>query len=162
MAQTAEGAIKVAAGRIGLSVSEYVARQSAGLKRCTKCGGWRPRSAFQKDSTRYDGLTAACGDCRRQINRKRYEPVPEGDRATPGPARVERRDGDTLQARARINADVRQGLRPNPNDLHCALCGHKGNDRRHEYHHHMGYGRDHHYDVLPLCARCHHEEHADG
>lgn len=73
--------------------------------------------------------------------------------------RGERRDGDVKQARARINRDVELGNRPAADDLHCAMCGHKGPDKIHEYHHISGYGADHHYDVIPLCSTCHHAEH---
>jgi hypothetical protein len=76
-----------------------------------------------------------------------------------GPPRHDPRDGDKIQARHLINQDIKHGKRPDPDDLHCAHCGHKGPDRRHEYHHHMGYVARHHYDVIPLCSKCHHEEH---
>jgi hypothetical protein len=73
----------------------------------------------------------------------------------PGPAPKSPRDGDVLQARQRVNVEVRTGYRPNPNDLPCIDCGHLGLDRRHEYHHFKGYAPEHHLDVEPLCAKCH-------
>lgn len=45
--------------------------------------------------------------------------------------------------------------RPNPNSLPCVDCGHLGDDRRHEYDHHLGYEAEHHYDVQPVCSKCH-------
>jgi hypothetical protein len=33
-----------------------------------------------------------------------------------------------------------------------------GSGRRHEYHHHLGYLKEHWLSVEPLCARCHHIE----
>lgn len=74
-----------------------------------------------------------------------------------GPPANAPRDGDKAQARQRINVEVRTGRRPHPNTLPCRDCGHVWQDgeRRHEYHHHNGYGAAHHYDVIPLCTECH-------
>jgi hypothetical protein len=74
-----------------------------------------------------------------------------------GPEPQPPRDGDKLQARARVNQRVRKGLLPHPNSLPCIDCGKVWNkgDSRHEYDHHLGYGADHHYDVQPVCRWCH-------
>lgn len=67
------------------------------------------------------------------------------------------RDGDKIQARQRINVEVRTGRRPHPNTLPCCDCGHiwlKG-ERRHDYDHYLGYAAEHHYDVQPVCTLCH-------
>ncbi len=74
-----------------------------------------------------------------------------------GPPPAPSRDGDRKQARQRINVEVRTGRRPHPNTLPCTDCGHiwfEG-ERRHEYDHHLGYAGKHHYDVEPVCTRCH-------
>lgn len=149
-----EGAIKAAAAKLGISVREYTRRVAEGLKRCTICGEWLPVDQFARDRSRGDGRACRCQTCskaiwRRKSFRSRHE-------------RADRRAGDKLQARSRINHDMKLGLRPDPNALHCALCGHKGDDRRHEYHHAMGYEPEHHYDVLPLCSTCHSKEHRNG
>lgn len=75
-----------------------------------------------------------------------------------GPPPYPPREGDKLQARQRINVEVREGRRPHPNTLPCTDCGHvwREGERRHEYDHHLGYGVEHHYDVQPVCTRCHH------
>ena len=67
------------------------------------------------------------------------------------------RDGDKLQARQRINVEVRSGRRQHPNELPCASCGHvwKTGDKRHEYDHHKGYSAKFHYVVQSLCTVCH-------
>lgn len=75
--------------------------------------------------------------------------------ATSGPLAKPPRDGDKLQARQRINVEVRTGRRPSPNSFPCADCGHFGDDRRHEYHHYRGYAAENHSDVMPLCTACH-------
>lgn len=74
----------------------------------------------------------------------------------PGPEPHPPRDGDKVQARQRINVEVRTGRRAHPDSLPCVDCGHTGNDRRHEYDHHFGYAAEHHYDVEPVCSKCHH------
>ena len=75
----------------------------------------------------------------------------------PGPAPMPPRDGDKIQARQRINVEVRTGRRPHPNALPCADCAHewKTGERRHEYDHHLGYAAAHHYDVEAVCTTCH-------
>jgi 5-methylcytosine-specific restriction endonuclease McrA len=78
MAQTPEGAEKVAAARCGLGVEEYRARRAAGFKHCTKCKGWKPLAAFNADRSRYDGLA---GKCRRCNSRGDYpDDMSKGDR----------------------------------------------------------------------------------
>lgn len=79
----------------------------------------------------------------------------------PGPTPKPSRDGDRLQARKRVNSNVRSGKLPKPNDVPCNGCGHihsKPGDRRHEYHHHLGYAAEHHLSVISLCAVCHKKE----
>lgn len=74
----------------------------------------------------------------------------------PGPMPFSPRSGDKVQARQRINVEVRSGRRPHPNTLPCADCAHvwKEGERRHEYDHHLGYEAAHHYDVEPVCTKC--------
>jgi hypothetical protein len=153
------GVFKRAARFAGLSLEEFISRLDAGQKRCTKCGEWKTRDRFGSEASRWDGLDPKCLACHRKMGRDRYEAVPLDERRPSGPPRHLPRDGDKLQACHLINLDIRMGRRPDPNALHCARCGHKGSDRRHEYHHHMGYAARHHYDVIPLCSKCHHEEH---
>jgi len=150
MAQTHEGAIKIAAKKAGISISEYVARISSGKKKCTICKEWLDIDNFDADKSRCDRKAARCKICAKAIWRRK---------AMTSNKRSERRDGDKKQARIRINHDIKAGIRPNPNDLYCSLCGHKGLDKRHEYHHTQGYSAMHHYDVLPLCSSCHHKKH---
>lgn len=77
---------------------------------------------------------------------RRYGPLPH-------PAR----DGDKVQARHRVNVEVRTGKRPHPNTLPCADCGHihSQGERRHEYDHHLGYAAEHHLEVESVCTLCH-------
>ncbi len=75
----------------------------------------------------------------------------------PGPAPHPPRDGDKVQARQRINVEVRTGRRPHPNTLPCTDCGHVHDtgERIHHYDHHKGYAAEHHLDVEPVCTKCH-------
>ncbi len=152
------GAFKRAAKLAGLVFDDYISRLDAGLKRCICCREWLNLDLFKADSSRWDGRVAKCHACANRANREAYIPVPFELVKPPGARRLAPRDGDKLQARHLINQDVIMGLRPDPNRLYCAYCGHFGQDRRHEYHHHMGYEAQHHYDVLPVCSKCHHAQ----
>jgi 5-methylcytosine-specific restriction endonuclease McrA len=156
------GILKVAAARIGVSEADYDAKINAGEKWCWSCKQWLLKPNFANDNSRTDGHTASCRECRNAHNRSKHIPVPEDKRKVPGPLRIKQRDGDKEQARSRINHDVRMGQRPNSNDLYCAYCGHKGSDRRHEYHHVTGYDEGQHNDVLPVCSKCHRNIHGES
>lgn len=153
MAQTKDGAIKVAAKKAGLSVEKYIEFISSGLKKCTICKEWKNIDDFSNDRSRADGHSSRCDNCSKALWRIK---------SMNSNKRIKRRDGDKEQAKARINQDIKAGLRPDPDTLFCSLCGHKGKDRRHEYHHIQGYSVMHHYDVLPLCSKCHHVYHPDN
>ncbi len=154
MAQTPEGAIKVAAQHIGISPEEYKRLVAAGQKWCMVCRRWQPVGEFGKDRSRVDGLASGCKEGRNAWVRGRYVPRPP---PAPGRVYVDPRDGDKLQARGRVNHLVNVGVIPDPNDLACVDCGHvwtKG-ERRHEYDHYFGYAAAHHEDVQPVCSTCH-------
>lgn len=148
-----QGSLKTAAKRIGMSVSEYVKKINNDLKWCSSCCRWLGVDNFNKDRSSGDGLKSKCKQCSKALWRRKS--------MKSNHERAPRIDGDKEQARKRINHDVELGIRPNPNDLYCSLCGHKGDDRRHEYHHHMGYNSDHHYDVIPVCTICHKKAEGD-
>jgi hypothetical protein len=152
---SAEGALKVAAARVGLGVNEYIDRVNKGLRYCYRCAGWHPCGEFGKDPSRMDGLARACRSSITAATRAKYQ---RRKRREPGRRYVGARDGDALQARRRVNYLVEQGLLPRPNALPCADCGHvwAGGERRHEYDHHMGYEAAHHEDVEAVCTTCHH------
>ncbi len=153
MAGTYIGTWKQAAKRAGLSLDDYLARKDAGEKWCVGHKALHPQTAFPKDASRPDGLATVCGEFRRQRARDRYIPRPGPHRFGPPPSPA--RDGDREQARRRVNALARRGRIPPPSELPCVDCGHQGDDRRHEYDHHLGYGSEHHLDVQPVCTRCH-------
>lgn len=129
-------------------------------KVCSGCRQEKPFSAFPIDRSRRDGFGYRCKACRSTGNPRGWHQRPRVNPITgrPGPAPVPARDGDQLQARQRINVEVRTGRRPHPNSLPCADCGHEWSEgeRRHEYDHHLGYAAEHHLDVQPVCTTCHH------
>ncbi len=159
MAQTREGAIKVAAQRLNITVAEYMARIASGEKHCMACRVWHSVSEFAVDRSRSDGMDPRCRASRATGNprgwRARNPVNPKTGR--PGPEPQAPRDGDRKQARQRVNVEVRTGRRPHPNSLPCTDCGHEwsAGERRHEYDHYLGYSSDHHYDVQPVCTTCH-------
>lgn len=148
------GVMKVAATRAGITLDEYRSRVAAGEKWCTACKTWHPRAEFGRDTTRRDGLTATCTAARKARYHDSYVPRPRPR----GRFFVPARDGDRLQARARVNHRIRVGLIPSPNTLPCKDCGHlrtPEDRRRHEYDHHLGYDAAHHLDVEAVCTACH-------
>ncbi len=159
MAQTKEGALKIAAKKTGLSVDDYKRLVESGRKRCIDCKAWKPRSQFSTDASRYDELAARCRECNQARYKLSYAPVAlrKSSRGVRGLAR----DGDKLQARRLVNHQMNAGERPKPNKLPCAACGHhwQKSERRHEYHHYLGYNAEHHSDVIVLCTTCHRRAH---
>ena len=64
MAQTALGAAKIEARKVGLSLVEYQALRKT-HKRCSVCKVFKPLSEFCVDRSRADGLSYKCYTCRR-------------------------------------------------------------------------------------------------
>ena len=50
---------------------------------------------------------------------------------------------------------VQSGRLPSPRTLPCTFCNGPSTD----YHHHLGYAKEHWLDVVPTCRRCHIHEH---
>lgn len=155
MAQTHAGAMKCAAKLAGLSPEEYSARVASGQRWCTGHKAWHTENEFGSDKSRHDGRAATCRAFRCDRSRRAYVHLPQASRL--GKPTADTRDGDKRQARSRVNHAVDIGLFPDPKSLPCADCGHRTLDdgKRHEYHHHNGYGAEHQLDVIALCPRCH-------
>lgn len=149
-----QGAIKAAATRIGISEIEYREHLARGLKWCRGCKKWHPRDAFGIDITRGDGLASTCIIKRSADQKAAYIPKPGPE---PGRRFVDFRNGDKRQARRRVNYLVEAGLLPRPDTIPCCDCTHMGDDRRHEYDHHLGYAAAHHEHVEVVCSKCHHK-----
>lgn len=154
---SAEGALKAAATRTGLSVAEYLDRLNAGLLWCWRDQTWEPAEDFAVDRSRSRGRA---GSCRRSISDAARQSYERRERPAPGRRYVAARDDDRKQARRRVNHLVDAGVLPNPNTVPCTDCGHEGTDKRHEYDHHLGYEAEHHEHVEPVCTTCHHQREA--
>lgn len=116
VAGSAAGAEKTAASRIGVTVAEYRRHRGAGEKWCRGCRAWHPRESFGRDRHRGDGRKATCRDFDGRRHRETYRPIPLEKRRRPGPPPSEPREGDTKQARHRVNALVEAGRLPRPNE----------------------------------------------
>ncbi len=152
---SAEGATRAAATRVGLTMTEYLDRLTAGLRWCFRDQEWEPVDHFGKDRSQSDGLARCCRVSRNAAAHARYQPR---ERPAAGRRFAAARDGDRLQARRRIDHLINVGLLPEPNDVACTDCGHVWvlGTRRHEYDHHLGYAAVHHEDVEAVCTTCHH------
>ena len=62
-----------------------------------------------------------------------------------------------IAANQAVHLEVRAGLRPHANTIPCSECGHvyKPGERRHEWHHHLGYKREHWFSAIVVCTTCH-------
>lgn len=143
------GVEKIAAGRVGLTLSDYRELVSLGLKWCTGGKAWHSRTKFRPDATRGDGLAAKCLAFIRNFHAGK-------GRGTRIPDPIKER------ARGLINQRVKRGALPNPNKLKCLDCGHLGDDRRHEYDHYAGYEGENAVRVEVVCALCHRARHKKG
>lgn len=151
MAGNRAGAQKAAAVRLGIDIAEYTAHTASGERRCSRCKDWHPSVAFGKDTDQPSGLATSCLESRRVRVRKIRTSFKTHGWLVPT------RDGDKGQARHRVNYLVRRGKLSSPKASPCAGCGHvwMPGERRHEYHHHLGYGAEHQREVQILCTHCH-------
>ena len=122
------------------------------MKRCYKCGNVKPRTEFNKDSSKHDGLHGRCKACATAYKRARRLANPEKTRAERKAYRDRhpernRHDGQRQQsARAAVMRAVRSGeMERGP----CEICG-----AGHAQAHHEDYSRK--LDVVWLCP-VHHQ-----
>lgn len=156
MGGSADGALKTAATKLGVTVEVYEDMRAKGLKHCFACRRWKAAGDFAADRSRGDGLKAICRECDK-LQRDVFSHI-KVKRARPKGRRfVAARDGDKTQARRRIDHLIQSGCIKSPNELACTDCGHFGNSKRHEYDHHEGYAAEHHESVEAVCATCHHD-----
>lgn len=63
MAITEIGSLKIAAMKTGVSLEQYMALKTGGLKYCSMGKHWTPVEMFGLDASRYDGRSSRCFDC---------------------------------------------------------------------------------------------------
>lgn len=153
MAMTREGAQKIAAKKVGMSLEEYKDKIKSGYLWCTGCKCWHYKNEFNNDKSRSSGKAQSCRDYLKFEYKKKYVPKPRVSKK--GCRFVNPRDGDKKQARRRVNHLVEIGILPHPNILKCSNCNNEKKSKRNEYHHHNGYGAEHQEDVIVLCSACH-------
>jgi len=156
MSQTEYGALLVAARKTGVSLIQYLDNRNSGLKWCSACKEWHKKELFTKDKSRYDGLSSVCALFRKKLYQESY--VRKIRKSKKGCRYSVPRGGDKKQARHRINHLVEIGIIANPNSVSCVDCGHRGKDKRHEYHH-DSYTIKNQEIVVCLCSECHHKRH---
>lgn len=157
MSQTREGAIKIIARRIGVSVDEVKRHHSHGEKWCWKCHGWKGFTAFGLDPSRNDGYAVYCLLHRRVTIKAPWVPRINHLTGHPGPVPSIPRHGDKKQARERVHTEVRNGRMPSASDIPCMDCGHvfKPGELEHHYDHFKGYSIENHLEVQAVCSPCH-------
>ena len=178
MAQTPEGAMKVAAKRLGIPIETYKAKRANGEKRCYRCRSWKLVGEFGLDSTRFDGRDCSCLECRRQqyVPRKRGPSMLRGIKmstkakqkmsiAQTGPKNHQWKGGTSLSrsynpevrmARRLVNHAIEAGRLARPDTLPCFDCGKQAK----EYHHYRGYSKANQLDVRAMCRKCHGKHHS--
>ncbi len=128
------------------------------IKRCTRCGVWRPQTRFGLDKARPDGLACQCNRCRRAYykaheadykrrNRKHYRRHAEKYKAKDGA------ESRTIVGRARrdvAHAKATGRLIAQP----CEDCG---NMTPRQQAHHEDYNNP--LVVIWLCGPCHWKRH---
>lgn len=161
MAQTKEGAVKIAAKKIGISIAEYKINIQKDLLWCTGCKAWHGKDEFNLDKSRWSGRAQSCRYYIKTEYKRNFKPIPLEKRKRKGSPPGHERHGDKKQARHRVNVLVRTGKIPHPNDLPCSDCGHihKDGEKRHEYDHYEGYAIGKHTVVIVRCSTCHHRRH---
>jgi len=116
-------------------------------KRCNTCKQTKPISEFYEDRRVKDGHFGKCKQCLaiytkiyyRQKQRKRGLLVHGGRRP------------DRFSAKNAINSLIHRGKLSKANTNKCAYCHNAAS----LYHHFRGYEPEHHFDVVPVCNKCH-------
>ena len=141
-------------------------------KTCSQCKQAKPTSAFSRDRRSRDGRMSCCKSCKHI-----YRTSPKGRiiirTYNALPCNVERRKQylrtekgiiakqriyarrkiqcpEKLRAKNAINNAVTAGKLPCIKSLFCSCS-----NRASHYHHYLGYAIEHHFDVIPMCPKCH-------
>lgn len=154
------------------------------MKKCTKCGLQKDESEFYAKKTGRDGLTARCKECIRN-DVAAYQNTEHGKKvkhaynhSEAGKAAFRKHDRkrdkteyrkqqknqagkkhrlkyeDRRKARQAVKDAVKHGKIPRVKTLTCSMCQAKPAE---QYHHYLGYSKEHKLDIIPLCRTCHRE-----
>ena len=148
---------------------------------CLKCPINKPVSDFYTDRSRKEGHCRWCKSCMNAYQRSergraahnkanaKYQQTPKGKAAirkgvakhskTPkGKATMKRfrvRHPNQIKAKSAVNNAIYHGRLPSVNTRQCHYCP----EQAEQYHHYLGYEKEHWLDVMPACLICHRKEH---
>ena len=142
------------------TISEFYPRKdrrSGYRPQCKECGnayGRSPKGRMEKQ--RYDisqkGREAARRHRKSESNKNAQKRYRQSKKGILFQIQQRQRNRIQINARACVNQAVKRGTIPRPETLPCVrLCGNQAE----EYHHHKGYEKPHHRDVVPICILCH-------
>lgn len=133
-------------------------------RNCSRKGQLLPYSEFHRNRSRPDGYCSGCKVClleyihrphvaaKRAAYNARYRRTPQGkDVNKRGTLKYRQKNPDSARAQQSVKKAIEHHKLPHPTTLACAYCGQPAD----QYHHHMGYAREHWRDVVPICAKCH-------
>ena len=142
-------------------------------KFCPKCDCEKSTGDFNRNVSCPDGFQGYCRLCQGQSNsvynksargrlkRSEHEKTPKSKarilryrQSDKGKATAREYlfgDDDRYKGRYAVTNAVKLGNMPRAADCVCSSCG----EPAREYHHHLGYGREHWLDVTPVCKPCH-------
>ena len=129
-------------------------------KRCGKCKKLKAASEFYKRRAKMDGLRSACKSCNNEArNAHRKTPAGREQRRRLAKRRYHQHRYILLQqisARQKVRSAINNGAMLPASALRCIECARTS----HYWHHHMGYTKEHVFDVIPVCRICHQQLHA--
>ena len=136
-------------------------------KVCSVCNREKPISEFHRNKNKKDGHNSFCKICTKEYGRsyrihnkeylveqkKEYKKTENGKIAHKKTVHNYRaKYPDKEKAHSAINNAVRHGKIPPASAQKCSICG---NRPAQHYHHYLGYEKEHHFDVMPVCDECH-------
>lgn len=135
------------------------------MKQCCACHQYLLIENFHKNISKKDGLCPRCKTCRsKQANNKikrradrRYKSSSQGRASQKRYIHSEKgrrayfRYPERRAARTAVARAVRDGMLLHPTALPCSMASEQCHGR-HEYHHYLGYEREHWLDVKAICA----------
>ena len=140
-------------------------------KRCYKCKQVKSISCFHKDNSTKDGRRNMCKHCvylshqapkYKKQQAKYSTKYKHSDKYKTQHRKGSRKYGalhpGIKAAQMAVSRAVKSGRLPNLITLICLYCGNKAK----YYHHPNGYDKEHRFDVVPVCCKCHMNIHRYG
>lgn len=141
------------------------------VKRCTRCNATKPLDDFYRNAEGRFGRQSHCKACMAQVgretkrrNRQRNAELKRGWKAQNRGAvarqaqEYKRRYPEKRRAHSAVRNEVRYNRWPAANTMVCEICQEA---LAAHYHHHLGYAKEHRFDVIAVCVECHASLHAN-